>query len=296
MPLVPPSGLRQLSLSSCSITDGALAVCLDGLTSLIHLSLVEIMTLTTLPSQEVFHHLTKLDFLFIKSCWCFTSLGGLRAATSLSEIRLILCPSLDLARGANLKPSSLKALCIHGCMVADNFFSSDLPHLIELSMFGCRSSASLSIGHLTSLESLSVGSFPDLCFLEGLSSLQLHHVHLTNVPKLSTECISLFRVQKSLYVSCPVVLNHMLWAEGFTVPPFLSLEGCNDPSVSLEESEIFTSVKCLRLCKCEMMSLPGNLMCFSSLTKLDIYDCPNISSLPDLHPPSNTSVFGIVNA
>nr|ADM24943.1 Rp1-like protein [Brachypodium distachyon]ADM24946.1 Rp1-like protein [Brachypodium distachyon] len=282
VPLVPPSGLRQLSLSSCSITDGALAVCLDGLTSLIHLSLVEIMTLTTLPSQEVFHHLTKLDFLFIKSCWCFTSLGGLRAATSLSEIRLILCPSLDLARGANLKPSSLKALCIHGCMVADNFFSSDLPHLIELSMFGCRSSASLSIGHLTSLESLSVGSFPDLCFLEGLSSLQLHHVHLTNVPKLSTECISLFRVQKSLYVSCPVVLNHMLWAEGFTVPPFLSLEGCNDPSVSLEESEIFTSVKCLRLCKCEMMSLPGNLMCFSSLTKLDIYDCPNISSLPDL--------------
>jgi hypothetical protein len=32
----------------------------------------------------------------------------------------------------------------------------------------------------------------------------------------------------------------------------------------------------------QMRSLPGNLKCFSSLPKLDIYDCPNVSSLPDL--------------
>uniref|UniRef100_A0A8R7TXY8 Rp1-like protein n=2 Tax=Triticum urartu TaxID=4572 RepID=A0A8R7TXY8_TRIUA len=282
LPLVPPSGLRALRLSSCSVTDEALAVCLGGLTSLRSLFLMEIMTLTTLPSQAVFQHLTKLDFLFIRYCWCFKSLGGLRSATSLSEVRLISCPSLDLTHGAGLLPSSLEELCIYQCMVADNFFSSDLPHLKSLSMFGCRSSTSLSIGHLTSLVSLSVGGFPDLCFLEGLPFLQLHHVHLTDVPKLVANCISQFRVQQSLYVSSLVMLNHMLWDEGFTVPPFLSLEGCKESSVSFEESAKFTSVKCLRLCRCEMRSLPGNLKCFSSLRTLDIYDCPNISSLSDL--------------
>uniref|UniRef100_A0A453FPB2 Uncharacterized protein n=1 Tax=Aegilops tauschii subsp. strangulata TaxID=200361 RepID=A0A453FPB2_AEGTS len=282
LPLVPPSGLRQLHLSSCSMTDGALAVCLDGLTSLRRLSLMEIMTLTTFPSQVVLQHLTKPNDLYISSCWCLRSLGGLRAATSLSDIQLFDCPSLDLAHGANFLPLSLGKLRIQRCMVTTNFFSCDLPFLMNLSMFGCRSSASLSIGHLTSLESLSLGGIPDLCFLEALSSLQLRYVHLTDVPKLDGKCISQFRVQKSLYVSSLMMLNHMLSAEGFTVPPFLSLEGCKEASVSFEESTDFTSVKCLRLRDCEMSSLPRNLKCFSNLTKLEIHMCPNISPLPDL--------------
>nr|UBY07319.1 NBS-LRR disease resistance protein [Dasypyrum villosum] len=166
LPLVPSSGLCRLHLSSCSITDGALAVCLDGLTSLRRLSLVEIMTLTTLPSQEVLQNLAKLEHLFIKCCWC-------------------------------LLPLSLEDLCIHQCMVADNFFRSDLPHLKSLSMFDCRSSTSLSIGHLTSLASLSVG---------------------------------------------------------------------------------------------------GNLKCFSSLTKLEVFDCPNISSLSDLPSSLQHIRVWVVNA
>jgi hypothetical protein len=182
MPLVPPSGLGRLALSSCSITDGALAACLDGLTSLRELSLAKIMTLTTLPSQEVFQHLDKLKILSIRDCWCFRSLGGVRVATSLLDVRLISCLSLDLEGGTDLMPSSLERLIISRSMVAANLFSGDLTHLKFLSMFCCRSSPSLSIGHLTSLELLYLGGIPDLCFLDGLSSLQLQHVQLTDVP------------------------------------------------------------------------------------------------------------------
>ncbi|VAI82103.1 unnamed protein product [Triticum turgidum subsp. durum] len=171
--LVPPSGLCRLDLYSCVVTDEALAVCLVGLTALRRLSLKEIMTLTTLPSQDVLQQLTKLDNLQIDSCWCLRSLGGLRAAATLSTFFLWSCPSVELTHGSDFMPLPLEILSIKHCVVAADFFSGDLPHLRRLSMDACRSSSSLSIGHLTSLVDLSLRNLQDLCFLEGLSSLQL---------------------------------------------------------------------------------------------------------------------------
>ncbi|XP_044962255.1 putative disease resistance RPP13-like protein 1 [Hordeum vulgare subsp. vulgare] len=178
LPLVPPSGLHKLSLSGCSITDGALAVCLDGLSSLERLTLTGIMTLTTLPSEE--------------------------------------------------------------CL-------------------------------------------PDLCTLKGLPSLlQLSNAGLIDVPKLTPECVSQFRVQTSLSVSSPVILNNILSVEGLTVPARLSLVQCKEPFISFEESANFISVMRLDFHSCQTISLPTNLNRFSNLKTLDIFNCPNISSLPDL--------------
>nr|UBY07506.1 NBS-LRR disease resistance protein [Dasypyrum villosum] len=270
MPLVPPSGLCQLILSSCSVTDGALAACLDGLASLRSLDLKDIMTLTTLPSEEV--------------------IRGLRAATSLSIVTLISCPSLELARGAECLPLSLERLTLESCVLADDFLCTDWPHMYDFDIRCCRSTACLSVDSLPSVKSFALNKLPDLCTLEGLSSLQLRSVHLIDVPKLTTECISQLRVQQYLTVSSPVLIDNVLSAEGFEVPEVITLKGCKEPVVSFEESANFTSVKVLEFSGCQMISLPTNLKCFSSLKSLFICECPNISSLPDL-PSSLRKIY-----
>jgi Leucine-rich repeat (LRR) protein len=294
MPLVLPSGLCELSLSSCSITDEALAICLGGLTSLRTVELEYNMALTTLPSEKVFEHLTKLDRLVVIGCLCLKSLGGLRAAPSLSCFNCWVCPSLELARGAELMPLNLASnLGISGGILAADSFINGLPHLQHLSIDVCRSSPSLSIGHLTSLQSLHLNGLPDLYFVEGLSSLHLKHLSLVDVANLTANCISQFRVQESLTVSSSVLLNHMLMAEGFTAPPNLTLLDCKEPSVSFEEPANLSSVKHLKFSCCETESLPRNLKSVSSLESLSIEHCPNIASLPDL--PSSLQRITILN-
>ncbi|AQK39119.1 putative disease resistance protein RGA4 [Zea mays] len=281
--VVLPLGLCKLSLSSCNIIDEALAICLEGLTSLATLELEYNMALTTLPSEEVFQHLTNLDMLILSGCWCLKSLGGLRVASSLSILHCWDCPSLELARGAELMPLNLASnLSIRGCILAADSFINGLPHLKHLSIDVCRSSPSLSIGHLTSLELLDLNGLPDLCFVEGLSSLHLKHLSLVDVANLTAKCISQFRVQESLTVSSSVLLNHMLMAEGFTAPPNLTLLDCKEPSFSFEEPANLSSVKRLDFSLCEMESLPRNLKSLSSLESLHIGRCPNVASLPDL--------------
>ncbi|KAF7105341.1 hypothetical protein CFC21_106162 [Triticum aestivum] len=278
--LVPPSGLCRLDLYSCVVTDEALAVCLVGLTALRKLSLKEIMTLTTLPSQDVLQQLTKLDNLCIDSCWCLRSLGGLRAITTLSGFSLWSCPSVELTHGSDFMPLSLEMLSIRYSVVAEDFFRGDLPHLKHLDMSWCRSSSSLSIGHLTSLVELSLRNLQDLCFLEGLSSLKLGSAHFGDLPNLSMKCISQLQLG-ALYVSSSLILNHVLSAEGLTVPGYLALEDCKERSFSFKESADFSSVDCLSFFNCEISSLP-DLKCFSCLRRLQIVGCPNISALPDM--------------
>ncbi|GJM92934.1 hypothetical protein PR202_ga09443 [Eleusine coracana subsp. coracana] len=266
--LILPSRLTYLQLYFCNITDGALSICLGGLTSLKTLDFLNIMSLTTLPSEGVFQHLAALDSLYIRSCWLLRSLGGLRAASSLRIVSLSSCPSLGLAHAAQSMPSSLEKLDISQCLLGCDLES--------------RSSMSLSIGHLTSLKRLSLWNLPDLCVLEGLQYLHLHDLALVNVPKLLANCISQCHVKESLALSSSVMLNDVLSAQGFTVPAHISLQSSKETAVSFEESANLSSAKCLSLFKCEMKSMPTNMKCLTGLEKLNIWGCPNIPFLPDL--------------
>lgn len=269
--LVLPSTLNHLTLSSCSITDGALAVCLRGLTSLRNLSLECIMTLTKLPSEEVFQHLTNLKHMEIENCWCVSSLGGLQVAASLLIVKLRSCPCLGLASAIESIPLSVDKLDIHNCALAGH-----------LAWKGESSTSSLSIGHLTSLKSLSLCGLPDLCLLEGLHLRQLDCLCLVNVPNLSLGCLSHCRVKRSLTVSSSEMLNIMVSIEGFIVPPSLSFHYCNDMSISFARPENLTSVRSLYFFMCAIQCLPTELKSLSCLSFLGFESCSKLSSLPDL--------------
>ncbi|XP_072965096.1 putative disease resistance protein RGA1 [Typha angustifolia] len=59
--LIVPSSLQSLMIKDCDITEGALSQSLGRLTSLKSLVLYGINTITTLPSEEILHHLTSPD-------------------------------------------------------------------------------------------------------------------------------------------------------------------------------------------------------------------------------------------
>uniref|UniRef100_A0A0D3HK32 Uncharacterized protein n=1 Tax=Oryza barthii TaxID=65489 RepID=A0A0D3HK32_9ORYZ len=282
--LLLPSSLWFLSLSSCSLTDGALAVCLQRLTSLKSLYIMQIMSLTSFPSPQVLQCLTVLENLHIRSCWCLRSLGGLREAISLSELEIDSCVSLELVDGNGIAtmPPSIEKLSVSGCVLGTDFLTTDFPHLHSISITCCRSSSSLAIGHLHSLESVSLNNMPDLCFLEGLSSCShLQDIHLINVPKLITESFTQHNACKSLAINSEAMLSLMLSIKDFVLPEKLCFENYDEASLTFGTSANFTSIKSLEFNDSKVMYLPNSLKNLSSLERIKFDRCPNLSLLPD---------------
>nr|CAD1842872.1 unnamed protein product [Ananas comosus var. bracteatus] len=121
--------------------------------------------------------------------------------------------------------------------------------------------ASLQLGHLKSLWNLSI----------------------TNCPNIETKLGSL--LISRFVTDAPSLLYVLLAEEALASLSYLRIEEFKEESFRSEEEQVFQHLTLLNsLCfeSCSIKSLPNSLEGLSSLQVLNIFYCPNITSLPDL--------------
>ncbi|XP_073000190.1 putative disease resistance protein RGA4 [Typha latifolia] len=273
--LILPSSLQNLRIVHCNITDGALSQCLAKLTSLKFLEL-NIRTITTLPSEEILHHLMALTDLTIRHCHWLKSLGGLHALLSLKKLKIYSCPCLELEimmpasedGGRDILPRSLECLSISECVSMSYVVVGDLPSLLSLRLKNCRSLASLSLSRLRALTRLMIINCSELSALKfsqgALGSLE--KLTIMDVPKLVSVSslseavdLSLF---KELQISNSATLATMLLSSSSNfVPSLRNLSLYLSPEASFHEDAFncLTSLENLVLSNCKIQSLPRSL-------------------------------------
>ncbi|XP_020097367.1 putative disease resistance protein RGA3 [Ananas comosus] len=299
--LVLPPSLQLLELTSCAFTNSALQECLRDLTSLTHLKISDVISLTSLPSADVLGCLTMLQELEIRECWFLTSLGGLHTLSSLKELTIDLCPNLSaewptLGGSTSLLPSSLESLKINACNWKHlDDLRPDLASLNNPFM------ASLQLGNLKSLSKLSITNCPNLSSLLGLDELEhLKELVVKKCPKLTHAETKLgdggSSQLKSCIIDAPSLLYVLLAERASASLNFLHVEDFNSESFRPEDEQVFqhlTSLRNLHFRKCSIKSLPANLESLNSLGLLYIYNCQNILSLP--HLPRSLSSLSLLS-
>ncbi|XP_073000182.1 putative disease resistance protein RGA3 [Typha latifolia] len=231
--LILPSSLQSLRIRYCNITDGALSQSIEMLTSLKSLDLYGINTLTTLPSEEILHHLISLTRLQIYDCSSLKSVGGLHALPSLEGLTFGYCDCLELemvmpAREGGRRgilPPSLQELYIIECRSIKSFVAAagDLPNLATLHVRDCPSLASLSLSRLTALTYLEIMECPELSSMSSNLPESLEEVNLRRCPSIS----SLPDLPKSLtrigIFGCPALQKRCRSPDGADWPKIASI-------------------------------------------------------------------------
>ncbi|XP_072954626.1 uncharacterized protein [Typha angustifolia] len=292
--LVLPSALQHLEIASINISDGALSLCLGGLTSLKTLKLEGIRTITTIPTD----HLMALCDLEIDDCHCLRSLGGLLALLSLTRLSISSCPCLELEMMGNeggrlIFPPSLQSLSVSFCCNVKSFSIGDLPDLHTLIIDNWSSLASLSLSGLTTLRKLRITDCPQLFAVDcsqALNDSSLESLGETeDVPKLAApplpEAVVYLSSVEELEISSCATLSMLLSGNNSKCLAGLRelfLWSCPEESLHEEHFKCLISLKSLVLYDCKVQCLSRILKSLSSLEQLALYRCPYISSLSDL--------------
>ncbi|KAJ4747106.1 Disease resistance protein RGA2 [Rhynchospora pubera] len=292
--------LEKLSIRSCFITDKILARSLKGLTSLTHVTLEDIITITCIP-KEVLSLLNNIMVLEVYRCLLLKSIGGWDTHRSLQKFTIDFCPSLilqtsiDTKNCNNLELTSslciLKEVMLDGCMPSDDILQG-LISLKTLFVWNCPTIVDLHIGHLKSLVCLFVRDCPNIVSLRGCSELEnLYSLDVTGCQKL--ECYSdtdkLPQLYK-LYISRFSLVAQLISISGFSSLVILRFYKVQLEYFSPEECEVLhylSSLEELNFLDCKLRSLPP-LLCLLSLKKLSIRGCVNLIVLAELPPSTQT--------
>ncbi|KAJ4818721.1 Rp1-like protein [Rhynchospora pubera] len=282
--LILPSKLYVLFLSFCSVSDGALSVCLRGMATLKELHLEGIMTITTLPCVEVLKDLQSLRVLMIKNCWCLRSLGGLHALSKLEKFILDTCWNLKMKSDHSELPLTLQSFIIDKCEVSQALFLDNLQSLEHIEIKNSKSLMDLSFGHLSSLKLLylincrglhHIQSLLPPSYIDALSLVQLPNLDVKSVLKTWKGC-------RRLYISSSAILNELQLPENFDAIQTLIIESCDEDTISFEKSDHLRSIKTLAFLICELKHLSSTLSNFSNLENIQFTKCSKISKLPEL--------------
>ncbi|XP_016704749.2 uncharacterized protein [Gossypium hirsutum] len=298
--------LKELDLGDCP--DLSSIPNLEGFSSLQFLSVHRCLKLEVLP---ITGGCSSLEKLRICDCEKLSKIGdGLSTSTCLKELDLDICP--DLSSIPNLEGfSSLQDLSVQGCLKLEVLpITGGCSSLEKLRIFNCEKLSKIGDGLSTStcLKELDLGDCPDLSSipnLEGFSSLQFLSVHrclklevlpitggCSSLEKLRIcDCEKLSKIGDGLSTStclkeldldiCPD-LSSIPNLEGFSSLQYLSVRWCKKLEV-LPITGGCSSLEKLRICDCEKLSKIGDGLSTSTyLKELDLDDCPDLSSIPNL--------------
>ncbi|MFQ6625042.1 hypothetical protein Gotur_003579, partial [Gossypium turneri] len=298
--------LKELDLDYCP--DLSSIPNLEGFSSLQYLSVQSCDKLEVLP---ITGGCSSLEKLRISSCEKLSKIGdGLSTSTCLKELDLDCCP--DLSSVPNLEGfSSLKYLSVQSCDKLEVLpITGGCSSLEKLYILDCEKLSKIGDGLSTStcLKEFHLGYCPNLSSipnLEGFSSLQylsvqvcdklevlpitggcssLEKLYISYCEKLSKigDGLSSSTCLKELDLTCCPDLSLIPKLEGFSSLHYLAVRGCNKLEV-LPITGGCSSLEKLRIFNCENLSKIGDGLSTSTcLKKLDLDYCPNLSSIPNL--------------
>ncbi|KAJ3704249.1 hypothetical protein LUZ61_007954 [Rhynchospora tenuis] len=294
--LILPSSLTKLWILSCSITTDALSASIQCLVSLSELWLCEIQTITSLPSEEALCALKNLRSFWIERCYLLSSLGGIRALTSLTEFQLEYSLNLNSSNGQ--LPSSLETLKFKECACVDAILDqSDLPLLRVLVVEEClnvgcfrekHDKRVLHVGRVPCLKELTIIGWKGR--LEGLNSLtSLNKLEVVRDLSFPTGKCSI--QAPSVKVYNPLILKQ-LSDKTISLTEYMEIVSFEGDSINDEVFLPFTSLKCLGFEDCNITHLPVHLKNLTSLQGLYL-NCPNLREVESL--PKNLRSLLIKN-